>query len=102
MGSNVKLSLAISAILASYSIEVVEAAAADDTDTSSAPGAVPYTAVALGMRPVRLISQRMPAAPRMVPHTTTPNRSYWWLKVTRMEEVILPAIISPITACAPR
>ena len=44
MGSNAKLSLAISAVLASYAIEVAEAAAASDTDSSSALGEIVVTA----------------------------------------------------------
>ena len=44
MGSNVKLSLAISAVLGSYSIEVADAVAADDTDSSSALGEIIVTA----------------------------------------------------------
>jgi len=43
MGSNVKLSVAISAVLASYSIEAA-AAAADDTETGSALGEIVVTA----------------------------------------------------------
>jgi iron complex outermembrane receptor protein len=44
MGSNVKLSVAISAVLASYSIEIADAVAADDTDNSSALGEIVVTA----------------------------------------------------------
>ena len=67
----------------------------------AAPGEVPYSAVAPGIRPERLISQPIAAAPSSVAAITRQNNGASWMKLATMAGVMALAIIAPSSPRAP-